>query len=102
MLQKMAGITERAAHFVCCLVLVLSDDRFSVVQETVGGVITTAPRGANGFGYDPLFLLPELGRTMAEISDALKDKLSHRGKAAHGIRALIREDTDDREDRRWT
>ena len=84
LLQKMAGITERAAHFVCCLVLVLSDDRFSVVQETVGGVITTAPRGANGFGYDPLFLLPELGRTMAEISDALKDKLSHReGSARH-------------------
>lgn len=98
----MSGITEREAYFVCCLVLVLSDDRFSVVQETVTGLITTAPRGANGFGYDPLFLLPELGKTMAELPDADKDRLSHRGRAARRIRALIREETDDREDRRWT
>jgi XTP/dITP diphosphohydrolase len=87
---------------VCCLVLVLSDERFFVAQETVPGVITTAPRGANGFGYDPLFLLPKLGKTMAELPDADKDRLSHRGRAARRIRALLREDTDDREDRRWT
>ena len=102
LLKKMSGTTERAAYFVCCLVLVLSDERFFVAQETVPGVITTAPRGANGFGYDPLFLLPKLGKTMAELPDADKDRLSHRGRAARRIRALLREDTDDREDRRWT
>ena len=95
LLKKMAGITERAAYFVCCLVLVLSDDRFFVVQETVPGLITTAPRGANGFGYDPLFLLPEQEKTMAELPDADKDRLSHRGKAARRIGALL-------EDPLWT
>jgi XTP/dITP diphosphohydrolase len=95
LLRKMSGITERAAHFVCCLVLALSEDRFLVVQETVPGLLTTAPRGANGFGYDPLFLLPELGKTMAELSDADKDRLSHRGRAARRIRALM-------EDQIWT
>ena len=93
LLQKMSGITERAAYFVCCLVLVLSEDRFFVAQETVQGIIAAAPRGANGFGYDPLFFMPDVGRTMAELSDEDKDRLSHRGKAARRIRALTEDPT---------
>jgi XTP/dITP diphosphohydrolase len=92
LLDRMADATNRGARFVCCLALVLDRQRFFVVQETVEGTITHAPRGAHGFGYDPLFLLPALGLTMAEISDQQKDVLSHRGRAAQRIRALL-EDT---------
>jgi XTP/dITP diphosphohydrolase len=102
LLERMAGMKERSAFFVCCLVLLLSDDRFFAVQETVAGVIAAAPRGTNGFGYDPLFVLTESGKTMAELAEDDKDRLSHRGRAARGIRALLREETDNREDRRWT
>lgn len=90
LLERMNGMEERAAHFVCCLVLLFRGDRFLAAQETVSGVIAHEPRGAHGFGYDPLFLLPRLGRTMAEISDADKDQLSHRGRAALRIRELLR------------
>jgi XTP/dITP diphosphohydrolase len=101
LLERMSGISERGAYFVCCLVLVLSDASFVAVQETVSGVIAQEPRGMNGFGYDPLFFLPERGKTMAEIPDADKDRISHRGKAARHMLSLIRNGTDDREDRRW-
>ena len=99
LLERMAGGTGRDAYFVCCLVLVLTDARFYAVQETVPGVIAHAPRGTNGFGYDPLFILPRLGKTMAELSDEEKDWISHRGRAARRIMALLRDETDDREDR---
>jgi XTP/dITP diphosphohydrolase len=88
----MAGMTERAAYFVCCLVLVHGENRFLVAQETVDGVIADAPRGRNGFGYDPLFFFPAHGRTMAELSDAEKDSVSHRGRAARRMIALLRAD----------
>ena len=56
------------------------------------GVIIGAPRGENGFGYDPVFLLPEFGKTMAELSDAEKNRASHRGRAARkAARALARQ-----------
>jgi XTP/dITP diphosphohydrolase len=83
-------------------VLIFSDERFFAVQETVPGVIAAAPRGTNGFGYDPLFVLPALGKTMAELPEDDKDRLSHRGRAARRIRALLRGETDEREDRTWT
>jgi XTP/dITP diphosphohydrolase len=102
LLERMAGAKERSAYFVCCLVLFLSDERFLVVQETVTGTIADGPRGANGFGYDPLFIMPGSGKTMAELPEEDKDRLSHRGRAALRMRALLREDADDREDRRWT
>ena len=88
----MAGMTERAAYFVCCLVLVHGENRFLVAQETVDGVIADAPRGRNGFGYDPLFFFPARGQTMAELSDAEKDLVSHRGRAARRMIALLRAD----------
>jgi XTP/dITP diphosphohydrolase len=89
LLERMNGMEERAAHFVCCLVLLFSGDRFLAAQETVSGVITHEPRGTHGFGYDPLFLLPGLGQTMAELPDAEKDRLSHRGRAARRMRELL-------------
>jgi len=54
----------------------------TIFNGTCEGAITEAPRGSNGFGYDPVFLVPEFGRTMAELTDAEKDRISHRGRAA--------------------
>jgi len=91
LLERLDGTRGRAAHFVCCLVLLLEEKRFFVAQETVHGAIAAAPRGANGFGYDPLFALPGRGKTLAEIPDAEKDDVSHRGRAARRVRALLKE-----------
>jgi len=98
LLERMAGKTERDAYFVCCLVLVLNEDRFFAVQETVPGLIARSPRGTNGFGYDPLFILPRWGKTMAELPEEDKDRVSHRGRAARRIMALLRDETDGGED----
>ncbi len=89
LLSRMEGIEDRRAHFVCCLVLYLGEDRFCVAQETVHGTITRAPRGTHGFGYDPLFLVPGTGSTIAELPDGEKDRLSHRGRAARRILVLL-------------
>jgi XTP/dITP diphosphohydrolase len=89
LLEKLIGASDRSAYFVCCCAVVLDDARFVTAQETVHGVIADAPRGDNGFGYDPVFLFPERGRTMAELGDAEKDDVSHRGRAARRILALL-------------
>lgn len=90
LLWRMQGVTDRKAFFVCCLVLVIEPTRFFVVQETVHGAITDAPRGANGFGYDPLFLLPERAKTIAELADPDKDLVSHRGRAARRMLDILK------------
>ena len=89
LLSRLAGAADRRAFFVCCLVLVVDGERFMAVQETVHGVIADSPRGANGFGYDPLFLLPDRGLTIAELPDAEKDFVSHRGRAARRMRVMM-------------
>jgi len=90
LLEKLNGTVIRSAYFVCCCALVLDEARFLTAQETVHGVIADAPRGENGFGYDPLFLFPERGLTMAQLADREKDAVSHRGRAARRILALLR------------
>jgi XTP/dITP diphosphohydrolase len=89
LLWRMQGMKDRAAFFVCCLAVVLGDDRLVIAQETVHGSIVEAPRGTNGFGYDPLFFLPDKGVTMAELPETEKDEVSHRGRAARRIQALL-------------
>jgi XTP/dITP diphosphohydrolase len=95
LLRRMQGLTDRRAYFVCCMALVIEPDRFFTVQETVHGVIADAPRGANGFGYDPLFLLPDRGLTIAELPDAEKDAVSHRGRAARRMAAVLHNSTQE-------
>ena len=80
---------HRAAAFVCCAALALDHHRLLVVQEAVSGVISDQPRGGGGFGYDPVFLLPDYGRTLAELSSAEKDAVSHRGRALRRCRILL-------------
>jgi XTP/dITP diphosphohydrolase len=83
---------ERKAHYRCVMVLVRSaDDPEPLVAEgTWHGEIARAPRGANGFGYDPLFLLPARGVTAAELAPEEKNRVSHRGRAAANLLAALR------------
>jgi XTP/dITP diphosphohydrolase len=89
LLERMEGMEDRAAHFVCCLVLVLGQDRLFVAQETIHGRVALAPRGDHGFGYDPLFIVTERGLTIAELPEEEKDLLSHRGRAARRIQRML-------------
>jgi XTP/dITP diphosphohydrolase len=89
LLGRLDGVSDRRAFFVCCLVLVTGDYRFFVAQETVQGVIAQEPAGTGGFGYDPLFYLPERGLTVAQLTDAEKDRISHRGRAAARLAPLM-------------
>jgi len=82
LLRELAGVPpgQRAARFVCAAVLALPDGREESAQGACEGAIALAQRGAGGFGYDPVFLLPD-GRTMAELTPAQKAAISHRGRA---------------------
>lgn len=71
------------------MVALFSPDRFAVVQETFHGEIAAAPSGGNGFGYDPIFLLPNRGRTVAELPEAEKNTISHRARAARATAATL-------------
>lgn len=73
----------RAAKFVCVVGAAKEGKMLAVVSDSVQGTIATEPRGANGFGYDPLFYFAPLNKTFAELTEAEKNKVSHRGKAFH-------------------
>jgi XTP/dITP diphosphohydrolase len=83
LLAEMAGITgdERGAHFVCVIAVARKGRALAVVSDLARGLIVDTPRGSGGFGYDPIFLFPDLGRTYAETSKSDKHRFSHRGKA---------------------
>ena len=83
LLRRLETVTDRRAHYTCVLVaLRAADDPEPVIAEArwYGGIVAV-PRGAHGFGYDPYFLLPDLGRTAAELDPADKNRISHRGQA---------------------
>jgi len=88
LISLLKGQADRSAQYACVMVLVRhADDPEPVIAEGRWlGEVIDAPRGANGFGYDPYFHLPELGRTAAELDAEQKNALSHRGKA---LRRLI-------------
>jgi len=94
LLEELGDNTNRNAHFVCTMVIMFEHDRFIIVQETINGEIIKSsglPRGDGGFGYDPVFLVPELGRTFAELSSEEKNRISHRGKAAKIIAGILKD-----------
>ncbi|TAK43053.1 MAG: RdgB/HAM1 family non-canonical purine NTP pyrophosphatase [Betaproteobacteria bacterium] len=94
LLSVLEGCAQRSAHYVCVMVLLRSaDDPEPVVaQGRWTGSIALAPRGAGGFGYDPLFLLPGRGLTAAELAAEEKNRISHRGQALARLLAQLRED----------
>jgi len=80
---------RRTGRFVCAAAAVLPDGRELVVEETLEGRIIEAPRGSNGFGYDPIFVPAGAEVTSAELSAADKDAISHRGKAFRALAPLL-------------
>lgn len=81
----------RKAHYTCAMVLYMGSDRLFVCQETMEGEIIddiSNARGTGGFGYDPLFYLPEFGKTAAELTADEKNAISHRGKASRLLKKL--------------
>lgn len=93
LLEKLSGQTDRAAHFVSLLVLVRhADDPQPIIAEgNWSGEILEAPRGEHGFGYDPLFWVPETGLTAAEMSSEAKNQCSHRAIAMQQLLARLNE-----------
>jgi XTP/dITP diphosphohydrolase len=80
---------QRTARFRALIAIAAPTGRVETVEGTVAGRIARAPRGANGFGYDPLFLLPDRGLTAAELPAHEKDAISHRGVAARKARTVL-------------
>jgi Xanthosine triphosphate pyrophosphatase len=89
LLKNMEAHADRACAFVCCLVLVLDEERVFAVQETCPGELLYAPRGEGGFGYDPIVFLPQLGKSVAELSVEEKNVLSHRGRACARLSKIL-------------
>ena len=85
LLQKLAESQTRTARYRCVLALARDGEVVLTADGAVEGRIATQPRGDGGFGYDPLFYLPELDKTMAEIDLATKSTISHRGRALHAL-----------------
>ena len=91
LLERLAGVAtaRRTAHYRCVLVAARDGIAVHTAEGTVNGVILEAPRGTGGFGYDPLFYLPELDRTKAELDLETKLSLSHRGRAIEALLAQL-------------
>ena len=85
-LERLGDATQRSARFVCVAALVLPDGTEVTEEGRMEGVITHEPRGAGGFGYDPIFVADGQRRTNAELSAAEKDAISHRGAAFRALR----------------
>ncbi len=90
-LERLKGlpVAQRTARFRCVITIAEPSEVHRSVEGTVEGIIADAPRGEHGFGYDPLFLIPEYGKTMAEMQPELKHRISHRGRAAALARTLL-------------
>jgi XTP/dITP diphosphohydrolase len=91
LLEELDGVTdaERSARYVCCAAIAWPDGRAVTALGTVAGSIGREPRGEGGFGYDPLFHVPELGARFAEVAADAKNAMSHRARAFRGLAALL-------------
>ena len=92
LIQRLDGVPDeqRTARFVCAIAAAFPDGRVETVRGTMEGRIGYEESGENGFGYDPIFFLPEYGCTSAELSMEEKNKISHRGKALQAIKEELR------------
>lgn len=91
-LDRLEGVPdqERTARFVCAVAAVFPDGNVRIVRETMEGQIAHTIEGENGFGYDPIFYLPEYGCTSAQLSPEKKNEISHRGKALKKMREILK------------
>lgn len=92
--ETLEGVPEekRTARFVSCIAAAFPDGRRITSYDTVEGVIGWEAKGENGFGYDPIFYVPEKGKYMAELSPEEKNAISHRGKALRKMKELLRKE----------
>ncbi|WP_138203812.1 XTP/dITP diphosphatase [Haloimpatiens lingqiaonensis] len=92
LLEMLKGISyeDRKAKFVCAMVLILDEERTIKVQGEVKGVIIDKESGENGFGYDPLFYVPEYNMTFAQMDGGIKNKISHRANALRALEDSVR------------
>ena len=92
-LDRMEGVPDekRTARFVCAIAAVFPDGSSEVVRGTMEGMIGHKIAGENGFGYDPVFVLPQYGCTSAELSPEKKNELSHRGEGLRKMRKILEE-----------
>ncbi len=93
LLALLDGVTDRTARFVAVIALAQPDGRVETFDGEVRGEIAESPRGEDGFGYDPVFIVAEDGRTMAELPKDEKNAISHRGLAAAKLRAALAGDS---------
>ncbi|MDI3534105.1 MAG: XTP/dITP diphosphohydrolase [Thermosediminibacterales bacterium] len=91
LLKLLEGVSfnERTARFVCVMALALPQGSIFTTTGSCEGYIATEPKGKHGFGYDPLFFIPEYNATMAELGDDLKNRISHRAKALSKMKQKI-------------
>ncbi|MCM1182654.1 MAG: RdgB/HAM1 family non-canonical purine NTP pyrophosphatase [Roseburia sp.] len=94
LIQRLEGVPDekRTARFVCAIAAVLPDGRSFATKAAVEGIIGYEEKGENGFGYDPIFYLPEYGRYSAELSPEEKNRISHRGKALERMKEILAEE----------
>ncbi len=94
LLKKLEGVPEkqRTARFRCVIALAWPDGRTELAEGTIEGRITYEPSGRYGFGYDPIFYVPEYGRTMADLPPEVKNRISHRARAATAAREILRQE----------
>ena len=92
-LEQLEGVPEdkRTARFVCAMAVACPNKETKVVRGTIEGIIGYEIKGDNGFGYDPIFFVPELNKTTAELTMEEKNKISHRGKALDKVRDILEE-----------
>lgn len=92
LIERLEGVPEehRSARFVCAIAAVLPEGKVLVTTGTIEGRIGYEEKGENGFGYDPIFYVPEYGCTSAELTEEQKNEISHRGKALRAMKELLK------------
>ncbi len=92
LLSRLEGVPEqeRRARFRCVIAIVTPEGAVHTAEDTCEGYIALRPRGAHGFGYDPVFFVPEYGSTMAQLPPEVKNRISHRARAAERAKEILR------------
>ncbi len=91
LLDEMTGVPEgqRGAEFICVMAIVSPEGEMQIVEGKCRGRITFTPQGKHGFGFDPIFFVPEFGKTMAELEPEVKNQISHRAQALKKLKLIL-------------
>ena len=89
LLYQLQGMRERSARFRCVIAIVSPEGKVETTEGVCEGLIGTEERGTNGFGFDPIFIVPEYGETMAELGSTIKNRISHRAKALSNLPNIL-------------